>query len=170
LNELTNSLFELAEANIDVSLFQEILLDELLWQVKDEWTSRLLNSKIELHYHLPEDRKKYTVQGNSYLLFIALGNIVKNAIKFSDNKTVTCQLYLLNNTPVISVQDRGVGIELKDIKNIFQPFYRGANSFGYAGFGIGLSLAEKIFRLHNARIEVESELNKGTEFRILFLV
>jgi signal transduction histidine kinase len=170
LNELINSLFELAEANVDITEFQDIPLDELLWQVKDEWSTRIPDSKVELQYQLPEDPIKYTVQGNSYLLFIALGNILKNAIKFSNNKIVTCKLYLQNNTPVISVLDTGVGIDKNDLVNIFQPFYRGANSFGYAGFGIGLSLAEKIFRLHNARIEVDSELNKGTEFRIRFYI
>jgi len=168
LNELINSLFDLAEADIDITEFQDIRLDELLWQVKDEWTTRIPGSQVELQYRLPEDTRKFTVQGNSYLLFIALGNILKNAIKFSNNNTVTCTLYLKDNTPVISVRDTGVGIDNEDIKNIFQPFYRGANTSGYTGFGIGLSLSDKIFRLHNARIEVESEIKKGTEFRILF--
>ena len=168
LNELINNLFDLAEANIDITEFQDIRLDELLWQVKDEWTNRIQDSRIELKYNLPEESRKYTVQGNSYLLFIALGNILKNAIKFSNNNVVKCMLYMQHNTPVISIRDKGIGIDRNDIENIFQPFYRGANTFGYAGFGIGLSLSEKILRLHNARIYVQSELNKGTEFKIFF--
>jgi signal transduction histidine kinase len=168
LNDLINNLFDLAEANIDITEFQDIRLDELLWQVKDEWANRIQDSKIELKYNLPEESRKYTVQGNSYLLFIALGNILKNAIKFSNNNVVKCMLYMQHNTPVISIRDKGIGIDRNDIENIFQPFFRGANTFGYAGFGIGLSLSEKILRLHNARIYVQSELNKGTEFKIFF--
>ena len=169
LNELINNLFDLAEANIDITEFQEVRLDELLWQVKDEWANKIEGSKIELQYYLPDDQRKYTIQGNSYLLFIALGNILKNAIKFSNNKVVNCSLFMQQNLPVIAVRDSGIGIHENDIQNIFQPFFRGTNTFGYTGFGIGLSLAEKIFRLHNAHIAVKSKLNKGTEFLIYFV-
>ena len=168
LNELINNLFDLAQANTDITDFQDVRLDELLWQVKDEWSSRIPESSVDLSYNLPEGASRYTIQGNSYLLFIALGNILKNAIKFSNNKNVICKLYFQNNAPVISVLDMGIGINKDDIQNIFQPFYRGANTYGYAGFGVGLSLADKIFRLHNARISVNSELNKGTEILIHF--
>jgi len=168
LDEMINNLFELAQTNIDITEFQDIRLDELLWQAKDEWTSRLPDSKIDLQYHLPEDPRKYTIQGNNYLLFIALGNILKNAIKFSDNRIVTCKLFIQNNIPVISIRDTGIGIGKEDIRKIFQPFFRGANTFGYAGYGVGLSLADKIFRLHNIQVAVSSELNKGTEFSLYF--
>ncbi|HEY1870198.1 MAG TPA: HAMP domain-containing sensor histidine kinase, partial [Chitinophagaceae bacterium] len=168
LHELINNLFELAQANIDISEFRAVRLDELLWQVKDEWVNKLQNSKVELKYDLPEDTRKYTIHGNNYLLFIAISNILKNAIKFSNNRIVTCRLYLQNNIPVISIRDLGIGISKEDSQNIFQPFFRGSNTTGYAGFGIGLSLADKIFRLHNVRISLESELNKGTEFLLFF--
>jgi signal transduction histidine kinase len=168
LNDLINHLFDLAQTNIDITEFQDLRLDELLWQVKDEWASRIPESNIDLQYNLPEDARKYTIQGNNYLLFIAISNILKNAIKFSNNRIVICKLYFQNNIPVISIRDRGIGISKDDIQNIFQPFYRGTNTFGYTGYGVGLSLADKILRLHNARISVNSELNKGTEFLLFF--
>jgi signal transduction histidine kinase len=168
LNELINNLFDLVEANIDTSEFQEVRLDELLWQVKDEWSTKIPDSKIELKYDLPAENSKYKIQGNSYLLMIALGNMVKNAIKFSNNELVECSLFIQHEIPVISIKDKGIGIDATELEKIFQPFYRGANAFGYNGFGIGLSLSEKILRLHNARIQVKSELNKGTEFLIFF--
>jgi signal transduction histidine kinase len=166
LNELINSLFELAQANIDVNDFEEVRLDELMWQVKDEWSNKIPGSQIELVYNLPPDPKKFTIQGNRYLLFIALGNIVKNAIKFSDNKAVTCAVYYQNDSTIISVRDMGIGVASEDIQKIFQPFYRGANSSGYTGLGIGLSLSEKIFRLHDITIKVNPECTEGSEFLI----
>jgi signal transduction histidine kinase len=168
LNELINNLFDLAQANFGITEFQELRLDELIWQVKDEWTNKIPDSKVELFYHRTEDPKKYIIYGNNYLLFIAVGNILKNAIKFSDNKMVTCALYLQNNFPVISIRDNGIGIKKEDIQNIFLPFFRGANAIGYSGYGIGLSLVDKIFRLHNVRISINSELGKGTEFFLFF--
>jgi signal transduction histidine kinase len=170
LNDLINNLFDLAQTNIDITQFQDLRLDELLWQVKDEWANRIPESNIDLQYNLPEDSRKYTIQGNNYLLFIAISNILKNAIKFSNNRIVTCKLFFQNNMPVISIRDKGIGISKDDIQNIFQPFYRGTNTFGYAGYGVGLSLADKILRLHNAHISVNSELNKGTEFLLFFSI
>ena len=170
LNELINQLFELAHANIDVNDFHDVRLDELLWQVKDEWSHRIPDSKIELHYHLPEDTRKYTIPGNSHLLFIALGNILKNAVKFSGGDVVICTMYYQDNKAIITITDKGIGIKQEEIPNIFQPFFRGSNTTGHDGVGIGLSLSEKIFRLHNATVHVRSELQKGTTFGIIFPV
>lgn len=170
LNDLINNLFELAQTNIDITEFRDLRLDELLWQIKDEWNSRMPESNIDLQYHLAEDPRKYTIQGNHYLLFIAISNILKNAIKFSNNHIVSCRLYLHNNTPVISILDTGIGIGKEDLQKIFQPFFRGGNTFGYAGYGVGLSLADKIFRLHNVRVSVKSQLDKGTEFQLFFTI
>lgn len=170
LSDLINNLFELAQTNTGFAEFRELRLDELLWQLKDEWTSRNPESRIELQYNLPEDTRKYTVQANNYLLFLAIGNIFRNAMKFSHDKVVYCKLFLQNNTPVISIRDKGIGISPADLPNIFQPFFRGANTFGYSGYGVGLSLADKILRLHNVKVAVHSELNKGTEFLLYFSV
>jgi signal transduction histidine kinase len=168
LNDVINNLFELAQTNIDVTEFQEIRLDELLWQVKDELTIKMQGSKVDVIYDVPGKAEKHKILGNNYLLCIAFGNVVKNAIKFSDNKAVVCRLYLQDNTTVISIKDSGIGISADDLQNIFQPFFRGKNTFGYPGYGIGLSISEKVFRLHNAQIKIKSELNKGTEFFISF--
>jgi signal transduction histidine kinase len=168
LDDLINNLFDLAQANIDITEFQDLRLDELLWQVKDEWTTKIPECTVDVRYNLPEDPRRYTIQGNNYLLFIAVGNILKNAIKFSDNRIVVCKLFLQNNIPVISIRDTGIGIGKDDMEKIFQPFYRGFNTFGYAGYGVGLSLADRIFRLHNVRVSINSELGNGTEFLLFF--
>jgi signal transduction histidine kinase len=168
LNDLINNLFELAQTNTEFTEFRDLQLDELLWQIKDEWNNRLPEGNIIVQYSLPEDSRKYTIQANNYLLFLAIGNIVRNAIKFSHDKIVYCHLFVRNNAPVISIRDNGIGISREDIPNIFQPFFRGANTFGYSGYGVGLSLADKIFRLHNVRVTVDSELEKGTEFQLFF--
>jgi signal transduction histidine kinase len=168
LTDLINHLFDLSHSNVDVNDFHEIRLDELLWQVKDEWSHRIQGSRIALHYHLPEDPRRYTISGNSHLLFIALGNILKNAVKFSDMEPVSCTMTAQENKVIISIADKGIGIKTEEIPNIFQPFFRGSNTIGHEGVGIGLSLSEKIFRLHNASIQVRSELGKGTTFVIVF--
>ncbi|MGL1446840.1 hypothetical protein ACSTJA_24380, partial [Vibrio parahaemolyticus] len=68
LDSLLNSLLELAQANIDVDKLQEVRLDELLWQVKDEYSN---NAPVELVYNLTPDSRCYTFSGNRHLLFLA---------------------------------------------------------------------------------------------------
>jgi len=167
LNELINNLFELAQANIDANL-EDLRLDELLWQVKDEWSNNVKDSEIELVMNLAAEEKRFTIQGNRYLLFIALGNLVKNAIKFSNNRKVVCSIESKPNATVISIKDQGIGIRPDDVKKIFEPFTRGSNSSGYSGMGIGLSMAEKIIKLHNGTITVNTAYTNGAEFVVTF--
>jgi signal transduction histidine kinase len=166
LNELLNSLFELAQANIDTNDLEKIQLDELLWEVVDEWGIK--PGQVKLEYNLPDDKTRYTINGNRRLLFIAIGNILKNAIKFSNDNEVNCVLSCSDNEAIITIRDKGIGIAHEEIKNIFRPFYRAPNATSHSGSGIGLSLADKVIRLHNGTIEVSSELNKGTTFRVAF--
>jgi signal transduction histidine kinase len=170
LTDLVNDLFDLSHSNIDVNDFHDLRLDELLWQVKDEWSHLIPGSRIDLHYRLPEDPRRYTIPGNSHLLFIALGNILKNAVKFSGMDLVTCTLSVQDDRAIISIEDKGIGIKPDDIPHIFEPFYRGTNAKTFEGLGIGLSLSDKIFRLHGASVQVRSQWNKGTTFSIVFPV
>lgn len=165
LDNLLNSLLELAQANLDVNELQEVRLDELLWQVKDEYSN---DAPVELIYHLTPDPKDYTLQGNRHLLFLAIGNILKNAIKFSDKQPVTCTLIAQQGKTVLNIQDHGIGIKEEDLTKIFRPFFRAANAIKYSGVGIGLSLTEKIFRLHNIIITIHSEQGIGTNVVIEF--
>jgi signal transduction histidine kinase len=166
LNEIINTLLELAQINLDKSELQNIQLDEVLWEVADEWGKPGSNVKVD--YGSAADAGKYSIMGNRRLLFIALSNILNNAIKFSDNKEVCCKITLNSEAIIISIKDKGIGIDESNFQKIFQPFYRIANAQKFSGSGIGLSITERIIRLHNGRIEIASKLNEGSEFKILF--
>ena len=166
LNALISSLLELAQSGIDTAELQKIQLDELLWEVVDEWGNK--PEVVKVSYNLPENPERYTIQGNRRLLFIAISNILKNALKFSGNKEVLCDISCHEKGVVITIKDKGIGIASEEIQRIFQPFYRASNAIKQPGSGIGLSLAEKIMRLHNGKIEVASVINEGTIFTVLF--
>jgi signal transduction histidine kinase len=167
LNYIINSLMELVQTNVENKDFQNIRMDELLWEIKDELSIKTTEN-IKLKYNLPYDPSKYSLVGNRQLLFIGISNIFKNAIKFSDSKEVDCELYCDSRGINILIRDKGIGIEQKDINKIFQPFFRAQNALSYAGYGIGLSLTQNIVRLHNGLIEIKSQVNIGTEFHIIF--
>ena len=68
----------------------------------------------------------------------------------------------------IVVRDYGIGIGEKDLGRIFERFYRGdrLRTEGIKGSGIGLTIVTRIVQAHGGRIEVESEIDKGTTFRV----
>lgn len=168
LNFIINSLMDLVQTNISNNDFQDISMDELLWEVVDEMCSKFPDRVVEVNYNHPEDHSVYNLQGNRQLLFIGINNILKNAIKFSEGKIVHCEIFADHKGVNIVIKDEGMGIPASDINKIFQPFFRSVSALSYSGYGIGLSLAQNIMKLHNGTIRVKSEPDKGTEFHLIF--
>ena len=109
----------------------------------------------------------HTVHGVDTLLKIAFINLLGNARKFSDGKPVTIAFRREGTRLCIDIRDEGIGIPPGEIRKIFQPFYRGANTGNYRGTGIGLSLSARIVDLHGGRLSVVSELGKGTTVTVI---
>lgn len=162
LNQIINSLMELVQTDAANYEVDSIRMDELMWAITDELNA----DNVSINYNLPANPLRYTVQGNWQLLFIGINNIVKNAIKFSNQKNVYCELFCNEKGVNIVIRDEGIGIEEKDLGQIFQPFFRASNALNYAGYGIGLSLSRNIIKLHNGSIKVDSVRLKGTTFYI----
>lgn len=128
------------------------------------------NSKvnIELGKHEPVH-----IQGNYERLQQAVTNLVGNAIKFTPaDGTVTVSVYERGNQyGVIEVKDTGIGIADDDIDHIFKRFYQSDHSRHHTsdedGAGLGLSIVKWIVESHNGEIEVETEKDKGSTFRIV---
>lgn len=99
----------------------------------------------------------------------ALTNIIKNAIEHS-NENGTIHIYVENNSVFvkIKIRDEGEGINKKDIKHIFDRFYKAKKS-SENSIGIGLSLAKTIIEQENGYIKVDSEVDRGTTFEIKYL-
>lgn len=99
----------------------------------------------------------------------AILNIVKNAVEHtSDNKTVTITLDENSVYTSITIKDEGEGIKEKELKNIFNRFYKTENS-NENSIGIGLSLAKSIIEKQNGHITVDSIEGQGTTFKIKYL-
>ena len=164
LNEIINSLMDLMQMDLAHYELQSVRMDELLWEIVDE----LDNDKVKIDYNIPNDRLKCTIMGNRRLLFIGINNVIKNAVKFSDGKEVFCELFCNETGINIKIRDQGIGMTQKDILNIFQPFFRASNALNYAGHGIGLSLTQNVLKYHNGIIIVNSIVDTGTEFHLIF--
>ena len=109
------------------------------------------------------------IMANKDILWQAVYNIVDNALKYtSENGTVEVSLVKESKKAIITVKDNGVGISSEDVTRIFDRFYRvdKARSRATGGTGLGLSIAQSAIEFHNGTIEVTSELNVGSEFKI----
>ncbi len=105
------------------------------------------------------------VEGDETLVRQVIENILSNALKYTpDGGAVTVKL----TQHALSIEDTGIGIDERELKAVFDRFYRGDASRSTEGFGLGLALAKRVCDLHGWRISVKSEKGKGTAFTVGF--
>ena len=125
---------------------------------------------IKTHsFHL-EMGKDYKIKGDETLLQQAIRALIENAVKYSEPHTnVYIKSFIKNGFGRISIRDEGVGISDEDAKRIFDRFYRVdlSRTKATGGTGLGLAIVKRIVEIHNGRIEINSEMNKGTEISIV---
>ena len=111
------------------------------------------------------DNEDVNIDGN--LLYTILTNLLSNAIKYSTSgDMVNCNVSLKEESVIISVEDRGIGIPLVDQAYVFDTFYRGENVGKIRGSGLGLAIVKKCVELHQGEINLESTDCKGTMFMV----
>lgn len=168
MGRLSNSLLELAQMEMENALVmtEEVRIDELLWQISDELKTAYPHYRINIDYKVSTGEEHFTVLGDEQLLKSALTNIMDNACKFSSKHQVDILLEEGSQYDKISFTDSGIGISPEDLKYVKEPFYRGVNAMRTKGHGLGLPLTHRIIQLHGGKLEIESELNKGTHVTI----
>jgi len=103
----------------------------------------------------------------------AIVNLVDNAVKYSDQaKEITVRTGKENNFAFVEVEDKGIGISVKDQKKVFEKFFRVSfgNVHNVKGSGLGLSIVKHIIDAHKGKVELSSEVNKGSKFRLKFQI
>ncbi len=138
--------------------------------------SNIINNACDLFLPLAEDKnirltchikKNVMVYGSIQHLQRMIGNLLDNAIKYTNNGgSITFSLYQKNKHIAINIVDTGIGIAEKDFPNIFKRFYRCDQSHSQPGSGLGLSLARAIARAHGGDISIVSTVQKGSTLTI----
>lgn len=169
LNKLTQTLLAFARASgtaggLEIS---PVRIDEILLALPEEIGKLNALYSVGLEFdQLPEREEELLVLGNAALLSTAIKNIVVNACKYSGDHHAAIRLAVLAGEIRITISDKGRGIGEEDYKKIFQPFYRTEDNDPVPGFGLGLSLAGRIIKLHKGRISLDSALGSGSVFTI----
>ena len=111
------------------------------------------------------------IEGSKKLLYSLVYNLIDNAIKYNKEKgKVNMNLFSYGNNIILEVKDEGIGIKKDEQERIFERFYRvdKSHSKEIGGTGLGLSIVKHVAMIHNATIQVESEIDKGSTFKVIF--
>jgi signal transduction histidine kinase len=137
------------------------LIEEMgsLFQVLAE--QKGLGFEVDVH-------AKVILPGDKVRLQQLFTNLIDNAVKYTPRGSIRLTLKKVGETALVKVEDTGIGISKDEQEKIFRRFYRvdKSRSKETGGIGLGLSIAEWIARAHGGRIEVESELNRGSTFTV----
>jgi signal transduction histidine kinase len=173
LKSIINGFFALAESDVDntQNSFTKLRMDDLLFFAKDEILRHAKFFHIQIDFeNIPDDENELMVMGSEHLLKLMVANLIDNACKFSDPPMVKIKIAFVNSSVRLRFMDNGIGIPNDDLKHIFQPLYRAKNAGAKSGHGIGLSIVKRIADIHDATIDIESELNIGTTISVTFPV
>mgnify|MGYP001183047162 CR=1 FL=1 len=165
LGDLMNDVLLLAK--FDANVLSPVLIQNDVIKV--------INNLIDKLNEIQTDKRKATIQIENTIpeiyfdekLFThAFTNLLENAFKYSKETPSPIVNISVNNALIIEVIDFGRGIPKEDIKNLFQPFFRSNNTQGIEGTGLGLVVCKNYIELQKGSLEVESQENKKTIFRI----
>ncbi len=147
--------------------FNPTQLEEIVLEILEEKQSIIKKRHLKV---LVNSLEPITINANTPLIKVLFANLIDNAIKYTPaNKKIEIELFKDKNIHFI-VKDEGIGIEESKLNKITKRFYRAdeARSKKIEGFGLGLSIAKDIAKLHNAKLQFSSKVNIGTIAEVIF--
>jgi len=171
MTALVKDLLELSRIDNKKTVLEEAVIDLKKLVDKSVENYRIHAEKKHQGLSIYSESDEYIVMGDGNRIEQVLKNILSNAVKYSDEYAdIVVKLSSDSRYHSIEVTDTGMGIPEDDLEHIFDRFYRvdKARSRAMGGTGLGLAIAKEIMELHNGQIRVESEMNRGTVFTLLF--
>ncbi|RCH53709.1 sensor histidine kinase [Mucilaginibacter hurinus] len=144
----------------------EVNLHALLEEVYEEISIRIEEKDIHFAMHLSPQTRLHNV--NRFLLFNLFFNLINNAIKYNrEGGQITIKEELNNNAVTINIADTGIGIHADELPYIFNRFKKFKRSLQQDSFGLGLPIVKSIAGFHNIKVEVESQKDIGSTFKLI---
>jgi signal transduction histidine kinase len=149
---------------------EELQLTKVVNDLRDTFEFLCRQKGIELRWEVP--REAVTMRSDATRVKEVVSNLLQNAVKYTDRGSISVHI---SNAPVvdsvmIEVQDTGMGISEQHLTSIFEPFmqvHKTSSENSRGGIGLGLSIVKKHLDQIHGTITVESELGKGSLFRIV---
>lgn len=159
-NKLQNNCYTLEKKNVDIVQLIENTVEEIEKYAKGKGISLIFDTNKEecIAFVDPEAIDRVVM------------NLLSNAIKFSDKNTIIMiTLVIEKDMLTISVKDQGIGVCEEEKDKIFNRFYQSSTteSKNYIGSGIGLDLTNYLVKSHDGKIELNSKIGEGSEFKVI---
>ena len=169
MKDLINDLLLLSniEASLNKNRSEKISVKRLFENIKVS-TTKINKKKQKIKFDIDNNLNIY---GSKSEIQSAFTNLISNAVRYTPEKgNILITWHLINNLPIMEVTDSGVGIPKNKINRITERFYRvdEDRSRSSGGTGLGLSIVKNIMLQHQGQLEISSELNNGSTFKLIF--
>jgi signal transduction histidine kinase len=168
LLKLVNALLDFSriEAGRVQASFEPTALSRLTADLASVFASAFERASVELLVRCEELTESVYVDREMWEKIVL--NLISNAFKFTFEGEVEVALRASGDGVELVVRDTGVGIARDELPRLFERFHRieGVRARTHEGSGIGLALVQELVRMHGGRIDVDSELGKGTTFKV----
>lgn len=166
---LTNDLIIMYEMHPSALEFTHVNLSDVLIEALNTARATLNGNASGVTVDMPPNIPP--IYADQRALTLALRALTENAFKFNPDKApISIKVFSNGNNEVaITVEDNGIGIPAAEQARIFEPFVRLETEGGshlFSGLGVGLTIARFVVERHNGRIEVDSQIGRGSAFTI----
>ena len=169
MSRLVSNLLDLGRIEVGVGLqVENVSVLEILERATSLLQLQAMEKGIVLNLEIPRNLPP-TIEADHALLHQAVYNLIENAIKYTpENRSVTVRVKTGPDDLILEVEDTGIGIAPEDLPHLFEKFYRGRQREARAqrGSGLGLAIVRSIAEQHKGRVWVESQLGRGSTFRL----
>jgi signal transduction histidine kinase len=168
LLRLVNDILDVSRLDTDTMKFEMEkinpveILKEIIEDMKPVVEKKGLKFFVKISKELPN------IMGDKHRLPQVLKNLMVNAVKFTDNGSISVEAEKKSDHILISIKDSGIGISKDELNKIFNKFYQAytGDDRKNEGTGLGLFICKEIIQKHNGEIWAESQLGKGSKFVI----
>ena len=173
----TKRLIRLVNENLD---YEKILTNQISIVIQKLNGTEILETILEQLNNKAKDKNNVLVLETvesidlyaDYDRFVQIMvNVITNAIQFTENGTITVNIYRGYMESIVNITDTGIGMTEEQVKNVWDRYYKADPSRKNTKFGesgLGLSIVDQLVRLHGGTIKVDSEVDRGTTFTISF--
>jgi signal transduction histidine kinase len=149
---------------------EDLQLTKIVSELRETFEFLCRQKGIDLYWELPRD--PLPVRSDAVRLKEVVSNLLQNAVKYTDRGSITVRVAPLPSTDSVTVEvkDTGMGISEHHLTSIFEPFmqaHKTSSENSRGGIGLGLSIVKKHLEQVKGTIDVESELGKGSTFRVI---
>jgi signal transduction histidine kinase len=166
LSRIVADLLDLSRLESESALDERVSLDALVREEGQRCENTAREAGLQFQVETPQPA---TVVGSARDLSLLIRNLIDNAIRYTGpSGRITVRVAAQGGEVVLTVEDTGVGIPSRELPRVFERFYRvdRARSRETGGTGLGLAIVKHVAENHGGRVQVQSELGRGTTFEV----